>query len=322
MKRKATLLLVAFLTLGAPWLTGQVRADTLRGGTPAGNNFTFLPLRIGVDRGVFAQHGLDITVTDFGGGAKLQQGFVAGAVDIAVSAGTDMGFIAKGAPELAVAAMGSKPVLGLVVPYDSPLKTVDDLKGKKVGVTTVGSLTEWLMKRLMEQKHWPPNAVSLVPIGSELSNEIALVTAGQIDAVVAPPALGLQLEAQKHGRLLLKTIDPGADFLGEAIFASTALIKDHPDAVRRFLAAWFENLNWMANHKAEVVERARAYTRFSPEIESDEYDLVMPIFSHDGRFHAAALKTLQQSFIDMGTLDHAPDMSKLYTEAYLPPASQ
>ncbi|HEY3920393.1 MAG TPA: ABC transporter substrate-binding protein [Stellaceae bacterium] len=293
-------------------------AETLRAGTPAGNNFTFLPLRIGVTEGVFKKHGLDVAVSDFGGGAKLQQAFVAGAVDIAVSAGTDMAFIAKGAPELAVAAMGSRPMLGLVVPYDSPVKTVDQLKGKKVGVTTVGSLTAWLMQRLMQQKGWKSGDVTLVPIGSELSNEIALVTTNQIDAVVAPPAVGLQLESQKHGRLLLQTIDPGADFLGEAIFASGALLHDHPDAVRRFLEAWFENMDWMQTHKAEVVELARGYTRFSPEIESQEYDLVMPIFSRDGRFHAAALKTLQQSFVDMGTLDHAPNMSKLYTEAYLP----
>ena len=308
------MLLTALLAAVVP----SAVAETLRAGTPAGSNFTFLPLRIGITQGAFKKVGLDIEVSDFGGGAKLQQAFVAGAVDIAVSAGTDMAFIAKGAPERAVAAMGSKPVLGLVVPYDSPLKTVDDLKGKKVGVTTVGSLTAWLMQRLMQQKGWKPGDVTLVPIGSELSNEIALVSTNQIDAVVAPPAVGLQLESQKHGRLLLQTIDPGADFLGEAIFASTALLHDHPDAVRRFLQAWFENMDWMYAHKAEVVDFVRGYTHFSPEIESQEYDMVMPIFSRDGRFHAAALKTLQQSFVDMGTLDHAPDMSKLYTEAYLP----
>lgn len=297
---------------------GPASAETLHAGTPAGGNFTFLPLRIAADRGVFKKYDLDVEVTDFGGGAKLQQAFVAGAVDIAVSAGTDMAFITKGAPERAVAAMGSRPMLGIVVPYDSPAKTVDDLKGKKIGTTTVGSLTEWLMRRLMQQKGWGPDDVTLVPIGSALSDEIAVVTTGQIDGVVAPPAVGLQLEASKHGRLLLKTFDIGADFLGEAIYASNTLMQDHPDAVRGFLKAWFENMEWMRTHKPEVVERARAYTHFAPEIESQEYDLVMPIFSRDGRFHAAALKTLQQSFLDMKMVDHPPDMSSLYTEAYLP----
>lgn len=293
-------------------------AESLRAGTPAGANFTFLPLRIGVDRGAFKKYGLDITVTDFGGGAKLQQAFVAGGLDVAVSAGTDMAFIAKGAPERAIASMGSRPMLGLVVAYDSPMKTVDDLKGKKVGVTTVGSLTEWLMHRLMQQKGWGPNDVTLLPIGSEISANVALLTTGQVDAVVSPPSLGYQLAESKRGRVLVPVISPGADFVAEALYASNALIHDNPDAVRRFLKAWFENMEWMKAHKAEVVEAARAYTHYDPAVENQEYDLVMPIFSSDGHFHPSALKTLQQSFVDMKMVDGAPDMSKLYTEAYLP----
>ena len=294
-------------------------AESLRGGTPAGANFTFLPLRIGVDRGVFKKYGLDITVTDFGGGAKLQQAFVAGGVDVGVSAGTDMAFIAKGAPEKAIASMGNRPMLGVVVAYDSPMKTVDDLKGKKVGVTTVGSLTEWLAHQLMRQKGWGPNDLTTVPIGSDISANVALLTTGQVDAVVDPPSLGYQLAESKRGRVLVPVISPGADFVAEALYASNALIESNPDAVRRFLKAWFENMAWMKTHKAEAVEAARGYTHYSEAVESEEYDLVMPIFSLDGRFHPEALKTLQQSFIDMKMVDGAPDMSKLYTEAYLPP---
>jgi ABC-type nitrate/sulfonate/bicarbonate transport system substrate-binding protein len=293
-------------------------AEKLHVGTPAGSNFTFLPVRIGVQQGAFAKYGLDVEVTDFGGGAKLQQAVVAGGIDMAVSAGTDIAFIAKGAPELAVAAMGSKPPLGITVPYDSSAKSVDDLKGRKIGITTVGSLTEWLMHRLMQQKGWAPGDLTLVAIGSDLSTEIALVTTGQVDGVVAPPAVGLQLALTKRGRLLLPSFDIGAEFLGEAIYASQAILHDNPDSVRRFLKGWFENIAWMRAHKAEIVEMVRTYTQYAPEVESQEYDLVMPIFSRDGRFHPGALKTMQASFVEMGTLTEKPDMTKLYTEAYLP----
>jgi NitT/TauT family transport system substrate-binding protein len=297
---------------------GLAQADTLRVGTPAGKNFTFLPLRIGMQKGFFTKYGLEIEATDFSGGAKLQQAMVAGAVDMAVSAGTDIGFAAKGAPELAVAAMGNRPPLGLVVAYESPAKTVEDLKGKKIGVTTVGSLTEWMMKRYAQQKGWKPDDVVLVPVGSDLAAQTALLTTGQIDAVVSPPSLGYQLELTKRGRVLLPTFDLGAEFLAEAIYASKTILAGNPDAVRRFLRGWFENIAWMRANKAETVEIARGFTQNAPEVQSREYDLVIPIFSSDGKFHAAALKTLQQSFIEMGVFDKEPDLSKLYTEAYLP----
>lgn len=308
----AALLIASFCGAGAS------RAETLRVGTPAPSNFTFLPLRIGVQKGFFARHDLEIEASDFSGGAKLQQAMVAGAIDMAVSAGTDIAFAAKGAPEMAVAAMGNRPPLGLVVPYDSPAKTAEDLKGKKVGVTTVGSLTEWMMRRYARQKGWKPDELMLVPVGSELSAQTALLTTGQIDAIVSPPSLGYQLELTKRGRVLLPTFDLGAEFLAQAIYASKAVLAEKPDAVRRFLAGWFENIAWMRANKAEAVELARGHTRYTPEVESKEYDLVMPIFSSDGRFHAGALKTLQESFADMRTFDKVPDLSKFYTEAYLP----
>jgi ABC-type nitrate/sulfonate/bicarbonate transport system substrate-binding protein len=314
MKRIIALLFVAVGALTA----ASAEAEPLRVGTPAGANFTFLPARIGADRGVFKAEGLDVEVTDFGGGAKLQQAMVAGAIDMTVSAGTDLGFAVKGSPDIAVAAMGSRPVLGIVVAYDSPLKTIGDLKGKKIGVTTVGSLTEWLMKRLIAQQGWPKDAVALVPVGSDLQSQAALLTTGQIDGVVAPPAFGVQLELAKKARILLSGFTIGKDFLGEAVYASNQLVQSNPDAIRRFLKGWFQNIAWMRTHKAETIELVRKYTHYTADVESKEYDLVMPIFSPDGKFHPAAIQTLAESFVEMGTFDHPPDLAKFYTEAYLP----
>jgi ABC-type nitrate/sulfonate/bicarbonate transport system substrate-binding protein len=316
MPRIAALSLLALALLGpAP---DAMAADTIRAGTPAANNFTFLPLRIGVDRGAFAREGLDVEPTDFGGGAKLQQAMVAGAVDIAVTAGTDFAFVAKGAPERGVAAMGNHPPLGLVVPYDSPAKTGADIKGKRIGVTTVGSLTEWLARRYSMQQGWGPDGLVIAAIGSDLQNQVALMSTGQVDGLVAPVGLGLQLELQKRGRLLFSSFDIGAEFLAEAIFASKPLIASNPGAVRHFLKAWFDNMDWMRAHKTETVEMARHYTGYTPEVEAEEYDLVMPRFSSDGKFNADALKQLAQSFLDMKVFDTAPDLTPLYTEAYLP----
>lgn len=84
------------------------------------------------------------------------------------------------------------------------------------------------------------------------------------------------------------------------------------------MKAWFETIAWMRANKSEAVEIARAVTKFSAEVESKEYDLVMAMFSADGKFEAAGLKTIRASFAELNLLDKKPDMSKLYTEAFLP----
>jgi ABC-type nitrate/sulfonate/bicarbonate transport system substrate-binding protein len=293
-------------------------AEDIRVGTPAANNFTFLPLHIGIEKGIFSKYGLNVEANDFGGGARLQQAVVAGSIDIAVSSGSDFAFVVKGAPETAIAAMANNPTMGLVVRYDFPGKTGEDLKGKKVGVTTAGSFTEWLFRHYMKFRGWGPDDVKLVTVGSELSNQVALLTTGQIDGVVAPFGLGLQLELDKRGRLLFSSFEIGAEFLSNAIFASNKLLHDNPDAARRFLKGWFETIAWMRTHKAETVAIVRRYTGYVPEVEGKEYDLIISNFSTDGKFKPSSVQALANSFVDMKTFEALPNLSKFYTEAYLP----
>src|SRR4051812_5712786 len=92
-------------------LSPIVRAETLRVGNPSPQAFSFLPIDVGLDQGIFKKHGIEIEKVGLSGSAKLHQAMVAGALDIALGAGTDIGFLVKGAPEIAVAAMAGPPLL-------------------------------------------------------------------------------------------------------------------------------------------------------------------------------------------------------------------
>jgi ABC-type nitrate/sulfonate/bicarbonate transport system substrate-binding protein len=311
---------LALLILGMSAMIDAASAETLRVGTAVSDSFTFLPVRVGIAKGFFPKDGLDINVIDFQGGAKVHQGMVADAIDIAVAGSTDFQFLAKGSPELAVAAKSSRPPLGIIVGWDFPGTTIADLKGRKIGVTSFGSLTEWLIRRLVRRQGWKPDDVTLVQTGGGFDSETALLMTHQIDATLGSPAKGLQLALTQRARLLLPSFDVGDDFLAEVLFASKKILADDPNGVRQFLKAWFEIIAWMRTHKSETVDIVIAFTKFTPEVEGQEYDLQMPYLSDDGKFHPAALKTLQEAFVEMGTFDKPPDMSQFYTEAYLPSA--
>jgi len=59
-------------------------------------NFGYIPLDVGMKAGIFAKHGPEIPELNFAGGAKPAQAMTAGAVDISLSAGPEMAFVAKG----------------------------------------------------------------------------------------------------------------------------------------------------------------------------------------------------------------------------------
>src|ERR1700730_13182045 len=141
-------------------------AETLRVGKAVPFAWTFTPLDVGIETGQFAKQGLDIEASAFGGDAKLQQALTAGGLHVGIGSGPGMAFMAKGAPVKAVAAMAGIPTsMAVMVSYNSPIKTVDDLKGKRIGVTTVGSLTDWIGKRIGVLKGWGSRGIDIVAIG-------------------------------------------------------------------------------------------------------------------------------------------------------------
>ena len=317
MSRREALILGAssLAALSAPRIARA--ASTLRVGKANPHAIAFTPVDVGIAQGFFP--GLDIEVISFGGSAKAMEALIAGSADIYLGGGTDMAFEAKGVPITAIASLAGPPLeLVVIVPYDSPVKTVDELKGAKFMITTVGSTTDWLAKKLAAVKGWGPDGVTTVALGGELAAEVAALKTHQVDASIGTASLAYMLEERKEGRLLIPTSDYVKDFMLHTIFATNEVIKRDPDAVRGFLKGWFETIAWMRANREAALKIVVPLTQVDAAAEGKEFDLVMPMFSADGKFEPTALETLAQSFVDLKVLDAKPDMSKLYTEKYLP----
>ena len=122
-------------------------------------------------------------------------------------------------------------------------------------------------------------------------------------------------------RILLPFGQVVRDFINHITYATNAVIKAHPDQVRAFNAAWFETVKWMRHNKEETVTLVAPVMNKPIPIVDKAYDIVMPSLSDTGRFDPKGLATLARSFVEMKALPAAPDMSKLYTEAFLPAAN-
>jgi ABC-type nitrate/sulfonate/bicarbonate transport system substrate-binding protein len=294
-------------------------ADTrLRVGKAQAQQFAFVPVHVGVETGIFKRHGLDIEISNFGGDAKLLQALTADAIDIALGGGPTIAFVQKGTPMLGIAALADAPgTIMMVVLKDGPVKTEDDLKGRTVSVSTAGSLTYWLAKELSRSKGWGNDGIKIAPLGTPTA-QIAALKTGQIDGVVTETSSILRLEQEGTGRILVRFRDRIKDFHVHAAFASRKAIDGNPEAIRAFLAGWFESVRWMKDHKEQTVEIAARMADVPKTVAAKNYDEIMPVFSLDGRFRPKALDVLAGSFVDMGLLPDKPDMSKLYTEQFLP----
>ena len=292
-------------------------ADKVRVGKSVGQPFAFAPVEIGTVEGIWAKHDLDVETVIFAGDAKLQQGMVANSVDFGLGSGPAMGFLAKGVPAKAVGALANEPLsMGLIVGAAPDIQKPDDLKGKKIGVTTNGSLSYWLVRELSRQMGWGSSGIEPVGLGA-MTAMVAALKRGQIDGVILSSSQGYGLERTGDGRLLLKFGTYIKDFHTHVIFATDAMIANRPDQVRRFLAGWKDVIAFMAANKAETVRIALQVTGLDEAIENREYDDVMPMMSRDLRFSAKALDVIGDSFPEMEIMPAKPDMRTLYTEEFL-----
>ena len=283
------------------------------------NASPILPVNVADKLGLFKKHGLEVTIADFTGGSKLSQAMAAGSVDIGVGAGTEMAFVAKGAPLLAVCdAMPGIPFIGIAVPWDSPVHNIDQLKGKKIGISSAGSLTDWLAHELSNHQGWGAEGVTPVAIGNGAAATLAAFRTNTIDADISVTSNIFNWEEKQEGRLLI----PVSSFVGNiaagTIYATQHLIASDPDALRAFLAAWIETIDYMGKHKAETVKIESDVTGYSPSVIGKEYDITAAAFSKDCRFDAASLANLKRAFVDQKLVPAAPDMATLCTEAFLP----
>jgi len=310
--------IVATQVLLALLLVPAARSETLRVGKAVPEAFSFVPLDVGIRQGIFKKHGLEIESSAYGGGGRLQQALTADSIDIGLGSSPEMSSIVKGVPIKAVAAMAGPPLLlALMVRPDGAIKTVDDLKGRRVGVTTANSLTAWLVRELSRQKGWGPDGISVTPLGA-IPGLLAALMMMQVDGFVADISTLLHAEEVGEGRILVRFGDLVKDFHVHVIFATNKLIASRPGAVRAFLAGWFDTIAFMRANKGKTVETAMAVLDLNRGIAERSYDILMPMFSDDGRFDAKALAVLGRSYVDLQFLPVEPDMSKLYTEEFLP----
>src|SRR6201993_1799934 len=171
--------LAALLLAIAPWPGGEALAlEKVRLGKAVPNSFAFGATEVGIEAKIFEAEGIEVEVTSFRGDAQLQQALAAGSLDVGLGSGPGLGFRAKGAPAIGVAGMYGPPAnLALVLPFDTPIKTLSDLKGKRIGVTTTGSLTDWLVRELSRQQGWGSDGIQILALG-------------QMQARVCPPPPG------------------------------------------------------------------------------------------------------------------------------------
>lgn len=255
----AALVFVAFSQTAA---AGPVEVPKLTIAVGGKNLFYYLPLTIAERLGYFKDEGLDVTITDFPGGAKALQSLMGGSADI-VSGSYEhtINMQAKGQSIRAVAVQGRYAgiVLGLSKEKAAQYKSPKDLKGLKIGVTAPGSSTNMFVNALLAKEGLKPDAVSIIGVGAT-SGAIAAMQKGQIDAIanLDPVINMLEVSGDIVTKVDTRTMEGqkyvyGADFAAGVIYSREEFIQKNPATVQAVVNAMVRALRWIQKATPEQI---------------------------------------------------------------------
>ena len=224
----------------------------------------YLQLTLTEKLGYFKDEGLNVTVTDFGGGAKALQSLIGGSADVVTGAYEHtIRMQAKGQPVVAVLELGRFPgiVLGVRKDRAAQVKSFKDLKGMKIGVTAPGSSTNFFVNALIAKDGLKPEDVSIIGVGAGLS-AVAAMKKGEIDAISNLDPVITKLEQDGDIVVLAdtRTEDGNMKLFGgnnpaAVVYFKQDFIEKNPNTVQHVVNAFYKTMKWLEKASPEDVAK-------------------------------------------------------------------
>ena len=230
------------------------------------------------DRGYYRQEGLDVQLVLIPSALGMQA-LLAGNIKFSTAGGSGLLPILRGAPVKYVFTTFSRPMFWL---YARPeIRTVENLKGKKVGVSGIGSGPDSLLREILK-KHGLDGGrdVIVLPVGSGTGRFFAL-QAGSVDAaMLSVPA---NLLAQDAGyRELVSFLDEEWIELQGTVNVTDQLMASDPILVEKFLRATLKGFIHFRDLRGQSITNLARFLRTKEDAVARIYDLMRPSLTQDG----------------------------------------
>lgn len=273
----------SLLTAGAAALatparaTAPLRLGMLKTLSPA-------PFYIAQQRGMFAAQGVAVEFKFFEAAQPIAAAAVAGDIDVGVTALTGGFFALAGKGELKVIGGGMHEqkgyeltaVLVSKAAYDAGLTSLDKLGGHSFGITQYGSSFHYMIGRLAAARGFDLKSVTLRPL-QQISNMVAAVRTGQVDATMAIASMARPVEAAGEGHII-GWVGDDVPYQITALFAPSATLTGRTQDLRHFCAAYRQGV---AAYRAAFLTMVNGKPAYSPETDKAIADITRYVFTGD-----------------------------------------
>ncbi len=220
-------------------------ADTLKIAAGQRGKWDGAVAALGQQAGIFRKHGVELEILWTSGGGETMQAVISGGVDIGMNAGTQgvLGAFSKGAPVRIISAQATGDDAFWYVRADSPIRSLADMKDRKIAYSTNGSSTHASVLALIEQFK-----VAAEPVATGgPSPTFTQVMSRQIDAGWSAPPFAIEAVNKGEIRVIARSNELPSikNHTIRVNIANAQSLASRPDAYARFMQAYRETFQWM-----------------------------------------------------------------------------
>jgi len=285
------------------------------------------PIYTNLETGVFANAGLDVSITPFTDTVQIMVSIASGQLDMgqitlgvgalnALARGTDLKMLASANQD----SLEHGALTPLIVRTDlidsGQVKTPKDLKGRKIAINGKGTILEYTAGQIALNNGLQPSDYDIVIL--PIPDQITALGNKAIDAALPLQPLATQAVQKGVGKVLTDTVTPGAQ-LG-IITANAKWADGHKDAVTAFLANHVRMIRTLSDGKFKTNDAAlgavQKWTKTDPAVIKAAPDLNWP---KDARLNRQSLAAEQQYFLDQKATNYTTpiNLDSIIDESYL-----
>lgn len=256
---------------------------------------TFIGFYVARDKGFFTRNGLNVKLMGEGDGVKSLRGTAAGAFDIAGTSADDV---------IAAAAQGGgiTSVWGYAMPLDTAIvadqsvKTVADLKGKKIAITDPGGFSDVQVRAVLAMAHIPARETSIISL-PDRSAFVPSILAGRINAAPFHADDGFAAQEQDPKLHVIAAVYKALPNWWYGSVAVTNKYKAaHSDTIAKFITAMIQADRWIYSHRAQTIAVGVKETQESKSAVTKAYDFLKKAHEwtvNDGLEKSRVMNTMQ-----------------------------
>ncbi|RLB24553.1 MAG: nitrate ABC transporter substrate-binding protein [Deltaproteobacteria bacterium] len=220
---------------------------------------------VALEKGFYKKQGVDVKLAGiFRAGPEEMSAFAAGALDMGyVGEAPATTAVANGMARVRILAQVNTEGSAIVVREKANIKTMNDLRGKRVAVPGHSTVQDFLLRKAMAKWNIPMNEINITVL--KPPEMINALRTKQIDAFIAWEPYPAKAQTMGVGRVLLYSSDIWKNHPCCVLVADQRFLASRPAEARRMVAAHVEATDFIDNNPEEAGRIAVKYTGMDPE---------------------------------------------------------